>query len=108
MSKLGIQSVKYSKMDENGKYTGAKEIGTLVTFNGSPNKIEAEDWGDNRAVESNKSVNKINLSMELNDLAGAEYADLCGHTYDNDRYGDKGKENYDANTKTNEGNRKGL
>lgn len=85
MSKLGIQSVKYSKMDENGKYTGAKEIGTLVTFNGSPNKIEAEDWGDNRAVESNKSVNKINLSMELNDLAGAEYADLCGHTYDTEK-----------------------
>lgn len=82
MSKLGIQSVKYSKIDENGKYTGAKEIGTLVTFNGSPNKVEAEDWGDNHKVESNKSVNKINLSMELNDLAGKEYADLCGHTYD--------------------------
>lgn len=82
MSKLGIQSVKYSKMDENGKYTGAKEIGTLVTFNGTPNKQSVEDWGDNRAVESNKSVNKIALSMELNDLAGAEYADLCGHEYD--------------------------
>ena len=82
MSKLGIQSVKYSKFDDKGKYTGAKEIGTLVTFNGSPNKIEAEDWGDNRKVESNKSVNKISLSMELNDLAAKEYADLCGHAYD--------------------------
>lgn len=82
MSKLGIQSVKYSKRDENGKFTGPHEIGTLVSFNGSPNKIEAEDWGDNRKVESNKSVNKITLSMELNDLAGKEYADLCGHEYD--------------------------
>ncbi len=72
----------YSKRDEKGSYTGAKEIGTLVTFNGSPNKIEAEDWGDNRRVESHKGVNKINLSMELNDLAGAVYADLCGHDYD--------------------------
>lgn len=81
MSKVGIQSVMYSKI-ENGKYTGAKEIGTLVTFNGTPNKVEAEDWGDNRKVESNKSVNKINLSMELNDLAGKVYADICGHTYD--------------------------
>ena len=81
MAKRGIQRVKYSKI-VNGKYTGAKEIGTLVTFNGSPNKVEAEDWGDNRKVESNKSVNKYNLSMELNDLAGAEYADICGHEYD--------------------------
>ncbi len=82
MSKIGIQSVRYSKMDSAGKYSGPKEIGTLVNFNGTPNKVEAEDWGDNRAVESNKSVNKIALSMELNDLAGKEYADLCGHTYD--------------------------
>lgn len=82
MSKVGIQCVRYSKKDPAGKYTGAKEIGTLVTFNGSPNKVEVEDWGDNRAVESNKSVSKITLSMELNDLAGAVYADLCGHTYD--------------------------
>ena len=82
MSKIGIQSVRYSKMDESGKYTGPTEIGTLVTFNGAPNKVEVEDWGDNRAVESNKSVNKIALSMKLNELAGKEYADLCGHTYD--------------------------
>lgn len=81
MSKVGIQSVKYSKM-ESGKYTGAKEIGTLVTFNGSPNKVEAEDWGDNGRVESYKGVNKIALSMELNDMAGDVYADLCGHAYD--------------------------
>ncbi len=81
MSKVGIQSVMYSKF-EKGKYTGGKEIGTLVAFNGAPNKVEAEDWGDNKKVESNKSVNKITLSMELNDLAGQEYAELCGHEYD--------------------------
>lgn len=81
MSKVGIQSVKYSKRDAQGKFTGAKEIGTLVTFNGTPNKQSAEDWGDNRTVESNKSVNKYTLSMELNDLAGKEYADICGHEY---------------------------
>lgn len=81
MSKVGIQSVKYSKIVE-GKYTGATEIGTLVTFNGTPNRVEGEDWGDNRMVESNKSVNKIALSMELNDMAAKEYADICGHTYD--------------------------
>ncbi|WP_394912000.1 major tail protein [uncultured Robinsoniella sp.] len=82
MSKLGIQYVKYSKMDVAGKYTGPKSIGTLVTFNGTPNKSEVEDWGDNGIVESDKSVTKIALSMELNDLAGAVYADLCGHDYD--------------------------
>lgn len=80
MSKVGIQRVKFSTIKE-GKYTGAKEIGTLVSFNGSPNKVEVEDWGDNRIVESNKSVNKIALSMELNDLAGETYAELCGHEY---------------------------
>ena len=82
MAKKGIQYVKYSKISEDGKYTGAKDISTLVTFNGSPNKVEAEDWGDNHLVESNRSVNKINLSMELNDMAGEQYADLCGHEYD--------------------------
>lgn len=82
MSKVGIQCVKYSKRGENGKFTGAKDISTLVTFSGTPNKTEAEDWGDNHRVESSKSVNKINLSMELNDLAGSTYADLCGHEYD--------------------------
>lgn len=83
MSKVGIQCVKYSKL-ENGKYSGAKDISTLVTFNGTPNKVEVEDYGDNKAVESVKMVNKIELSMELNDLAGDVYADLCGHTYDTD------------------------
>lgn len=82
MSKLGIQCVKFSKRKEGGGYSGPEDISTLVTFNGSPNKVEAEDWGDNHRVESNKSVNKIALSMELNDLAGKEYAALCGHTYD--------------------------
>lgn len=85
MSKLGIQCCKYSVMDEDGKYTGPKEGGTLVAYNGSPNKVEAEDWGDNGIVESNKSVNKINLSMELNDLEGEKYAELCGHTYDKEK-----------------------
>ncbi len=84
MSKLGIQHVRYSKLNEKMEYTGAKEISTLVTFNGTPNKQEAEDWGDNRAVESNKSVNKFSLSMELNDMAGEVYADLCGHEYDSE------------------------
>lgn len=83
MSKVGIQCVKYSKL-ENGKYSGAKDISTLVTFNGTPNKVEVEDYGDNKAVESVKMVNKIELSMELNDIAGDVYADLCGHTYDTD------------------------
>lgn len=83
MSKVGIQCVKYSKL-ENGKYSGAKDISTLVTFNGTPNKVEVEDYGDNKAVESVKMVNKIELSMELNDLAGDVYANLCGHTYDTD------------------------
>lgn len=82
MSKLGIQCCKYSVMDEAGKYSGPKEGGKLVAFNGSPNKTEAEDWGDNTIVESNKSVTKINLSMELNDLEGEKYAELCGHTYE--------------------------
>lgn len=82
MSKTGIDCCMYSTMDENGKYTGPKEGGTLVAYNGSPNKVEAEDWGSNRLVESSKSVNKINLSMELNDLEGEKYAELCGHEYD--------------------------
>ena len=82
MSKLGIQSVRYSKMDESENYSGAKEIGTLVTFNGTPNNVSVDDYGDNGVVESNRSVNQIALSMEMNELAGKEYADLCGHTYD--------------------------
>lgn len=82
MAKKGIQCVKYSKIGEDGKYTGPKDISDLVTFNGSPNKVEGEIWGDNGISESNKSVNKINLSMELVDLAAKEYADLCGHNYD--------------------------
>ena len=82
MSKVGIQCVKYSKRGEDGNFTGAKDISTLVTFNGTPNKTEAEDWGDNHRVESSKSVNKIALSIELNDMAGKEYADICGHEYE--------------------------
>ncbi len=82
MSKVGIQCIKYSKMNENGKYTGAKSVGTLVQFNGTPNKVSAEDYGDNGLVESHQGVNKIQLSIELNDMAGAVYAELCGHTYD--------------------------
>lgn len=81
MSKVGIQCVKYSKI-KNGKYTGPKDISTLVNFNGSPNKKEGEDWGDNRKVASHRSVNKINLAMELNDIRGDKYADICGHEYD--------------------------
>ena len=82
MSKVGIQCVKYPKLNETGKYAGAKDIGTLVQFNGAPNKVNGEDWGDNHIVESYQGVNKITLSMELNDMAGAVYADLCGHEYD--------------------------
>ena len=84
MPKKGIVShVKYSVITE-GKYTGAKDGGTLVNYNGSPNKLQAEDWGSNQQVASTNSVNKINLSMELNDLQGSVYAELCGHDYDDE------------------------
>lgn len=81
MAKTGVEYVRYSKI-EDGKYTGGKSGGTLVTFNGSPNKLTNADWGDNTKVASHNSVNQINLSMELNDLQGDVYADLCGHEYD--------------------------
>lgn len=81
MPKKGIQYLKYSKIVD-GKYTGACDISTVATLNGSPEKTEGEAWGDNRVVASAKLVKKIGLSLELNDLAAKEYADICGHTYD--------------------------
>ena len=82
MAKCGIQHVRYAKMTDGEKYTGGKEISKLIQFNGTPNKSSAEQWGDNGLAESDTSTKSYSLSMELTDLAGEVYADLCGHTYD--------------------------
>lgn len=80
MAKKGIEYAVFGLLDEKtGKYSGGKYLSPVAGFNGSPDKSDVTDYGDNRALETDNSVTGGTLSVELNDDDDEIYVFLLGH-----------------------------
>lgn len=82
MAKTGIKKVYVAKWAEGNKYTDGKRLGTTAGFNGNPNANDAADYGDNRNVETDKSVTGGTVSLEQNELTLEEKSYILGHKID--------------------------
>ncbi len=82
MSKIGIRKVFFGTWTADDTYTGGKQMSTVAGFNGTPNNSDVSDYGDDRAVETDKSISSIGLSIEYNELTLEEKAAMFGHTVD--------------------------
>lgn len=80
MAKKGIRYAVFGLLNEETmRYTGGKHISPVAGFNGAPTASEVIDYGDDRAVESDKAITGGSLSVELNNDAEDIYTMLLGH-----------------------------
>lgn len=89
MAKIGMEYVVAAILheDEQGKatYTDGRYIGPSSAFNMNTNNNDVKDFGDNRVVESDTTLNYISVSAEVNQLGLELECFLLGHEYDEEK-----------------------
>ena len=80
MAQIGLRHFKWSPMDEDGKYTGVKEMAGAITATPSLNIAEANLYADDTLVESAKEFTNGTLALTVADDDDAVFAPLLGHT----------------------------
>lgn len=80
MAQIGLRHFKYSEINENGEYTGVKEMVGAITATPSLNIAEANLYADDTLAESAKEFTSGTLSLTVADDDDAVFAPLLGHT----------------------------
>ena len=84
MSKKGLRYVAFGKLQNDGTYSQGKHLSPAASLSGSANISDVKDYGDDRVVETDKSVTGGTLSVELNNDEDELYTYLLGHTQTTD------------------------
>lgn len=79
MSKKGLRYVAFGLLQNDGTYTNGKHLSPAVNFNATANSSDVKDYGDDRVVETDKSVTGGTVSVELNNDDDELYTYLLGH-----------------------------
>ncbi|TGX99186.1 hypothetical protein E5357_06130 [Hominisplanchenecus murintestinalis] len=82
MAKKGIEYTVFGILQEDGSYKDGKYLSPVANFNGTPNKSNVVDYGDDRALETDNSVTGGTLSIEMNNDDEETYTFLLGHKKD--------------------------
>lgn len=83
MSKKGIEYAVFGILNEaTGTYSSGRYLSPVAGYNGSPTAADVKDYGDNRIVETDKTVTGGTLSVELNHDSDDIYCMLLGHEKD--------------------------
>lgn len=87
MAKVGMEYVVGAKLTEAEgtfapSYSGGKAFGPASGFNLTTTSNDIKDYGDDRVVETDVSLNTIGLSLEINEFPLALEAELLGHDYE--------------------------
>jgi len=81
MAQIGLKYGKYSPIDENGKYTGAKTLGKLISSNVTPNVAESTLFGDDEIAENASVVTGGTVNTNVTEVEPQTYAEVLGHSY---------------------------
>lgn len=85
MAKVGMEytvsGILTEGSDGTPSYASGRYWGAASSFNLTPSASEVTDYGDDRAVETDASVNTIGVSVELNENTLELESILLGHTY---------------------------
>ena len=82
MASIGLKYLKYSKMDANGKYTGAKVLGKAIETKVVPSIAEAKLYADDTIAESAKIVTGGTVDLKIDEAEDATVAEILGHELD--------------------------
>lgn len=88
MAKVGLEYVVSAILDEaedgTPSYTKGRYWGPSSQVNLQTNSNNIVDYGDDGAVESDKSLSTIGVTVELNETTNELEAELLGHTIGED------------------------
>lgn len=86
MAKIGMEYVCAAELTESESgevsFANGKYLGPSSSFGLTTNNNDVNDFGDDRTVESDKTLNNITLSLEINEFPLETEAWLLGHKYD--------------------------
>lgn len=83
MAKIGLNNFKYSILDEDTeKYNGAKSFGKAIDCKVSIENYTAELYADDTLAESDYTFKKGSVSLTIDEDDDAVFAELLGHTID--------------------------
>lgn len=85
MAKVGMEYVVSGILTESeagvASYAEGRYWGPASSFNITPNANDVTDYGDDRAVETDTSVNNVAVTVELNENTLELESILLGHQY---------------------------
>ena len=80
MAKKGLRYVAIGILDaEKGTYSGGKHLSPAAHLTGTPTSANVKDYGDDRVVDTDKSVTGGTVSLELTDDDDEIYTMVLGH-----------------------------
>lgn len=80
MSKKGLRYVAFGLLKADGTYENGKHLGPAAAFNANATASDVKDYGDDRVVETDKSVTGGSITIELNNDDDEMYTYLLGHS----------------------------
>ena len=85
MAKIGLNNFRYGILvegeDGTASYSGAKTPGKAISCNVEVETNEAELYGDDTLIESDKTFNKATVTIGIDEDDDETMAELLGHTY---------------------------
>lgn len=85
MAKVGLKYPVYAKLGANGAYAGGKVIAKAIKASVTAESNDVKLYADDGVAESDKSFKGGKISLNVDDLTSEIYADLLGHTYDEEK-----------------------
>ena len=82
MAKKGLRYVAFGILGNDGTYSNGKHLSPAAALSGNATVSDVKDYGDDRAVETDKSVTGGTLTVELNNDDDELYTYLLGHSKD--------------------------
>lgn len=81
MAQIGLKNIKYSVIDEDGKYTGAKVLGKAISTKVTPSVVEGKLYADDNIAESVAVVTGGTVDVTVDNITATTYAEILGHAY---------------------------
>lgn len=84
MAKIGLNNFKYSILNDNGDYQGAKSLGKAVDCKVSIENYTAELYADDTLAESDYTFKKGTVTLTIDEDDDEVFAELLGHEVSKD------------------------
>ena len=81
MAHIGMKRPVAGKLGEDGTYSDGFVVGKAISFTGTPTNGDVELRADDEVAETDKSIQDMGVSLNVDDLSLKVYADLLGHDY---------------------------